>query len=386
MTTAPVLGNESRRLAMVLFRYFPWGGMQANFLRIAKACLARGHRVDVYTLGWQGEQLKGVKLNILDVPGRRNITRYTNFVSQVQTLTRTENYDLVLGFNRMLGLDLYYAADPCFVERIRKTRPWYYPLTARYRHFQSVEKALFAPNSGTRILALSQLQIDEYTHNYATQKSRFNLLPPAVQQCYRKDENADKLCGAFRRRYEVEKYNWVLLMIGSGYERKGMDRCLRAVAALPAEIRNLCRLFVLGKGREKPLRKLSKRLGLEDQLTIISGTDEVPLYLQGADLLVHAARSENTGNVIVEAIAAGLPVLCSENCGYAVHLTRAEAGLVIKEPFDQAAMDVQLLAMLQENKLVQWQKKALEYAEREDLYSRTAKVIKVIEAQASSME
>ncbi len=54
--------GQARRslcLAMVLFRYFPWGGMQANFLRIAKACLARGHRVDVYTLGWEGGQAEG---------------------------------------------------------------------------------------------------------------------------------------------------------------------------------------------------------------------------------------------------------------------------------------------------------------------------------------
>ncbi len=384
-----VASGQARRslcLAMVLFRYFPWGGMQANFLRIAKACLARGHRVDVYTLGWQGGQAEGLKLNILDVSGRRNITRYTHFSSQVQALTSTGNYDLVLGFNRMPGLDLYYAADPCFVERVRKTRPWYYPLTARYRHFQGVEKALFSANSSTRILALSQIQIDEYTRNYSTQRSRFSLLPPAVQQRYRKDENADQLRQVFRQRYGLLKQNWVLLMIGSAYKRKGMDRCLRAVAALPAEICDLCRLFVLGKGREKPLRRLAKRLGLEKQLTIISGTDEVPLYLQGADLLIHAARSENTGNVIVEAIAAGLPVLCAEHCGYAVHLARADAGLVIKEPFEQAAMNAQLLAMLQENKLVEWQNMALKYAGHEDLYSRTEKVIELIEEQASCMK
>ena len=386
MTVGPGLANQPLRLAMVLFRYFPWGGLQANFLRIAKACLARGHCVEVYTLDWQGEQISGLKLNILEMPGRQNITRYTHFAARVERLTRERRFDLVLGFNRMPGLDLYYAADPCFVERIRKTRPWYYPLTARYRHFQGVEKKLFGSQSQTQVLALSQLQIDEYTQNYSTPGSRFSLLPPAVQQHYRRDEKAPQLRQAFRKRYGIAERQWVLLMIGSGYERKGMDRGLRAVAALPSEVRNLCQIFVLGKGREKSLRSLAKRLGLASQLIIVPGTDEVPLYLQGADLLIHAARSENTGNVIVEAIAAGLPVLCSRNCGYAGHVERAKAGLVIDEPFEQAAMNRQFASMLEAQELSQWQERALEYAAREDLYSRTEQVVDVIETLASKLQ
>jgi hypothetical protein len=42
--------------------------------------------------------------------------------------------------------------------------------------------------------------------------------------------------------------------------------------------------------------------------------------------------------------------------------------------------------MLQKNKLVRWQIKALEYARREDLYSRTEKIIELIEAQVLRMK
>ncbi len=386
MTAVPDQARQPLRLAMVLFRYFPWGGMQANFLRIAKACLARGYGVDVYTLDWQGDHTDGLKLKIIKVQGRQNITRYAHFFERVQEALSEGGYDLVMGFNRMPGLDLYYAADPCFIERIRKTRPWYYPFTARYRHFQAVEKNLFGPQSDTQILALSERQIKEYRRNYATPRARFNLMPPAVQARYRRDENAPQLLRAFRKQYGIAEQAWVILMIGSGFERKGMDRGLKAVAALPPGLRERCQLFVVGKGREKPLRKLARRLAIDARLTIVPGTDEVPLYLQGADLLVHAARSENTGNVLVEAIAAGLPVLCSASCGYAEHVQRAQAGNVIKEPFVQAAMNQQLEAMLETKRLLSWQNKGLEYAAHEDLYSRTERVIEVIEMLALSMQ
>jgi UDP-glucose:(heptosyl)LPS alpha-1,3-glucosyltransferase len=370
------------KLAMVLFRYFPWGGMQANFLRIVKASLARGHQVDVYTLDWQGEQPEALNVNIVEVVGRRNTVRYTYFAARVERLTGAKKYDLVMGFNRMPGLDLYYAADPCFVERIRKTRPWYYPFTARYRHFQTVEKNLFGPQSKTQILALSQLQIDEYTRNYATQRGRFRLLAPGVPAHYRRHENAAKFRNIFRERHDIAEDDWVLLMIGSGFERKGMDRGLRAVAELSSDLKVLCHLFVVGKGREKPLRRLAKRLGLNSGLNFVPGSSEIPLYLQGADLLIHPARSENTGNVIVEAIAAGLPVLCSGTCGYASHVQSAQAGSVIDEPFAQENLNRQLVEMLDRKKLQAWQNNALEYAEHEDLYSRTVQAIEAIETLA----
>ncbi len=369
------------RLVMILFRYFPWGGMQANFLRVAKACAARGHIVDVYTLDWQGELEAELNINVVQVSGRSNIVRYERFFKRLQPILEAKNYDLVMGFNRMPGLDLYYAADPCFVERVRKTRPWYYPLTARYRHFRRVEADLFAPKSGTRILALSASQIDEYTFHYDTPPERFKLLPPSVQQRYRRGENALQLRTQFREKHGIKESEWVLLMIGSDYQRKGMDRTLRAVAALPPEICALCRVFVVGKIREKPLRRLSSKLGLASQLTIVPGTHDIPLYLQGADLLLHPARSENTGNVIVEAIAAGLPVLCSGACGYAGHVFRAGAGQVVNEPFQQNEMNHLLVAMLNPRALASWQKNALDYAVKEDLYSRTPNIVKMIEDQ-----
>lgn len=369
---------------MLLFRYFPWGGMQRNFLRIARACLQRGYAVDVYTLDWQGERLPGLEIQVLDASWGSNIRRYESFFAQLRELLSTRAYDLVIGFNRMPGLDLYYAADPCFVERARRTRPWYYPFTPRYRHFQRVERQLFEPGASTHIMALAQAQIDDYVHHYDTPASRFTLLPPGVQPAYRRGEDARALRNSVRRQYAVQDDEWLLLMIGSGFSRKGFDRGLRAVAALPDPIRQRCRVFVIGKGRERGLRRLARRLGMEPRLQIIPGSDELPRFMQGAELLMHPARSENTGNVIVEAIVAGLPVLCTEHCGYATHVTAARAGQLIPEPFDQAEMNRLLQGMLNHERLEDASDNGLAYADRADLYSREAHVLRLIDSMAGA--
>ena len=48
------------QLAFCLYKYFPYGGLQRDFLRIALVCQARGHAIRVYTLDWQGELPAGV--------------------------------------------------------------------------------------------------------------------------------------------------------------------------------------------------------------------------------------------------------------------------------------------------------------------------------------
>ncbi len=383
LNSSPAL-PASCTLAMVLFRYFPFGGMQANFLRIAKACLARGHRIDVYTLDWQGERPDGLNIQIIETTKRQNIHRYEQFAERMSEIMRTQSYDLVMGFNRMPGLDLYYAADPCFVERVRKTRPWYYRFSARYRHFKAFEQALFGPDSLTHILALSQLQIEEYRHNYATTIDRFSLLPPGVQTRYRRGDDAQIMRNDMRQKFNIETDTQLLLMVGSGFERKGFDRGLRAFAALPDGVRERSHLMVIGKGREKSLTRLAVRLEIAPRFTLIPGSKDIPAFMQAADVLLHPARSENTGNVIVEAICGGLPVLCSGTCGYAMHVERAIAGLVMKEPFDQAQMNKQLLRMLDPEQQRQWAGNALAYARAEDLYSRIEAIVAGIERRAKT--
>ncbi len=42
--------NTPMKLAFALFKYFPYGGLQRDFIRIAGLCRDRGHEIHVYTL------------------------------------------------------------------------------------------------------------------------------------------------------------------------------------------------------------------------------------------------------------------------------------------------------------------------------------------------
>ena len=43
------------KLSFLIYSYFPYGGQQRDFLRIAERCVIKGYKADVYTLSWQGD-------------------------------------------------------------------------------------------------------------------------------------------------------------------------------------------------------------------------------------------------------------------------------------------------------------------------------------------
>ena len=71
----------------------------------------------------------------------------------------------------------------------------------------------------------------------------------------------------------------------------------------------------------------------------------LPELLTAADLMVHPARNEAAGNVLLEGIASGLPVICSAACGFCDFVAEA-GGVVVPEPWSDRVFLQLLTEML----------------------------------------
>src|SRR5690606_20736411 len=103
-----------------------------------------------------------------------------------------------IGFNKLPGLDVYYAADPCFEARARESRSPIYRLSSRYRTFAAFERAVFAPEAGTTILVLTDRQRADFQRWYGTPSERFHRVPPGVSRDRRAGPDAAALRRALR--------------------------------------------------------------------------------------------------------------------------------------------------------------------------------------------
>ncbi|MDR2093072.1 MAG: glycosyltransferase family 4 protein [Azoarcus sp.] len=358
------------QLAFCLYKYFPFGGLQRDFLRIALACRARGHDIRVYTLEWRGECPAGFDLVRVPVRAWSNHTRYRRFSAWVQADLARRPVARVIGFNKMPGLDIYYAADPCYEEMARTLRNPLYRLGTRYRHFVAWERAVFAPESRTEILMISGMQQPFFMRHYGTPAERFHLLPPGISPDRRAPPDASAIRAAFRAEFGLGDDEFLLLQIGSGFKTKGLDRSIKALAALPEALRARTRLVALGDDDPRPFLRQAAALGLGERVAILRGREDVPRFLLGGDLLIHPAYNENTGTVLLEALVAGLPVLATDVCGYAHYIAEAEAGRLVATPFAQKALDAALAELLADpDARARHAQSALAFAERADLYS-----------------
>lgn len=367
------------QLAFALFKYFPFGGLQRDFLRIALACQARGHAIRVYALSWQGEVPAGFEVAIVPVKALTNHKRYEKFAAWVRHDLARRPADRVVGFNKMPGLDVYYSADPCYEDKARTLRNPLYRLSGRYRHFAAFERAVFGADSRTEILMISAQQQPLFERHYGTPPSRFHLLPPGIAPDRRAPANAAEIRRAFRAEFGLADGDLLAVQIGSGFKTKGLDRSLLALAALPAALKARTRLIAIGQDEPRPFLRQIASLGLAERVAILKGRDDIPRFLLGADLLLHPAYNENTGTVLLEAVVAGLPVLTTAACGYAHYIEEAGAGRVIPLPFAQRALNEALAAMLADDAgRRQWGANGLAFAAHADLYSLPERAADII--------
>tara|TARA_B100000508_G_scaffold72661_2_gene56587 strand:+ start:1642 stop:2865 length:1224 start_codon:yes stop_codon:yes gene_type:complete len=98
--------------------------------------------------------------------------------------------------------------------------------------------------------------------------------------------------------------------------KNATDDTIRAIAKLPKKVH----FVVYGIGPDEDmLRKLIDELGVQDQVRMLGHIDhsDMPKYLKACDIFIRPSRSEGMGNSFVEAMAAGLPVIATQEGGIA---------------------------------------------------------------------
>lgn len=366
------------KLAIAILKYFPHGGLQRDFLRIAEEAAKRGHSVTAYTTCWSGEKPDWLTVEILNPPAVSNHRKAVKFFRLLHKRLSETPCDLLLGMCRGDGLDLYFAGDECFaINQAKKHSPLFCRFSERIRTFSAMEAAIFSPDSKTEILCLTERQKKEFMEYYHTQPERMHLIPPGMDPTCVRPDNAAEQRYAFRQEHGIPQDDLVLICVGANLKLKGADRVMEAVSHLPEQLRKQVTLLLIGK-KTKELEHLAAKIpanirfeGMIDRI--------LPWYL-ASDLMVHPARSEAAGSVLIEAISTGLPVICTERCGFSTYVKESGAGHVLTGEFHQEELNAALESLLLHRENLEYlSREALEYAANTNLTGRAAAVVDFME-------
>lgn len=367
------------KLAIAIFRYFPYGGLQRDMKFIAEEAIKRGHQVTIFCGDWQGDKIPDADIRVIDTFVWFNIAGVRRFVKAFEKIFNRQEFDLLLGFNKMPGLDVYFAGDTCFAEKAYGDRSWFYRLAPRSRLYLDYEESVLGNQGAKKIFCLVPQQIRSLAHWYSTSKNRITLLPPGISKAHIACENPQEAKTKLLKDLNVDQSTKIILCLGSGFRTKGVDISIASFAEFVKSSSDTV-LLIAGGDNPGQYQQQAKQLGVDNKIHFVGNRFSVADLLHSADLLLHPARYELAGNVILEAMLCGCPVLVSEQSGFAYYVKQFEMGELIYSLDDVKNIAKQidhLLRMSGRKDLLAVKAKSLF---QEDLFSRAGVAVDCLES------
>lgn len=319
------------RLALIRQRYSPYGGAERFIEGALEALLERNVAITLYTREWPQTNLQLIEPHICNPFYLGNLWRDWGFARAVGRAVGTTKANLVQSHERLLCCDIFRAGDGVHAvwleERLRGSsalarfrvmlNPW-------HRYTLGMEKKLFASPWLRVVICNSKMVRDEIKAHFNLPDERLPVIYNAVDSvafCPALREHRDRI----RARYKIPAEATVFLLVGSGYERKGVATAIAALAELPAP----AHLIVVG--REKHLgnfKRLARERNVRDRITFAGPQLDVKPFYGAADVFVLPTIYDPFPNAALEAMACALPVITSTKSGAAELVEEFDAGLV----------------------------------------------------------
>jgi glycosyltransferase involved in cell wall biosynthesis len=150
-----------------------------------------------------------------------------------------------------------------------------------------------------------------------------------------------------RRRFGFSDDARVVAMAGRLSPEKGTEYFLRAAQQLPGQT-PFARFVVFGDGRlRRHLEETTNRLGVAGRVTFAGHVSEFPHLLPGIDVLVNCSLTEEMPNVVLEAMAAAVPVVATD-VGSVKEIDGEETALMIVPPGDPVSIAREVADLLRD--------------------------------------
>ncbi len=306
------------------------GGVERATAGLVAALVDHGY--DVHLLSLRGQApMPGVTRHTLSLPPLPPAARLLALAASARRRVADSSWDVVQSHERTLCQHVYRAGEGCHRAYLAsEARPRARGLY--HRIVLALERRVFARTP--RIVAIAQAGRREIAALYSVPASRLSVVYNGVDLDRFHPRNRARERGPARSEAGIPSSAFTALFVGSGFARKGLATAIEGFAAFSDR---QSRLVVLGKGDASEYRALAARLGVAERVAWLGARDDPERWYAAADIVVLPSRYEPFGNVHLEALAAGLPVVASARAGGAEVITDGINGAIVN-PNDARAI------------------------------------------------
>jgi UDP-glucose:(heptosyl)LPS alpha-1,3-glucosyltransferase len=198
------------------------------------------------------------------------------------------------------------------------------------------------------ILPVSSLVKSELAKHYVFPDNHISIVHPGVSIERFSRLDARSCRERIRARHGFSASDVVICFVGMNFEIKRLDLVIQGMAGMQhgGFSSALPKLLVVGKGNSGPYRKMAESLGIDDRIVFAGVTDEIETYYLASDIFVMPSRMDTFGLVVLEAMAAGLPVVISSTVGAADIVVHGENGFILPEKPTARDMAASLIRLM----------------------------------------
>jgi len=327
------------KIALVRQRYNPYGGAERFVERAMAALAAQDVELTLIARSWSQDSATGAQRRLLRCDpffiGR--VWRDWGFARAVCVEVKSQRFDLVQSHERIGCCDVYRAGDGVhrqwLANRRRAAGFWERAALALnpYQWYTlAAERRLFESPGLRAVICNSNMVKEEVRRHFGLAESKLHLIYSGVDL----DAFHPRLRALWRKRKRDElgitDAAMVYLFVGSGFRRKGLPQLLRALGAARD-----AHLVVVGADKELArMQREAAGRGSSGRVHYTGGQEDVKPWYGMADCFVLPTLYDPFPNVALEAMACGLPLITSAQCGAAELVESGVEGYICRDPLD----------------------------------------------------
>jgi glycosyltransferase involved in cell wall biosynthesis len=200
-----------------------------------------------------------------------------------------------------------------------------------YKLIMALERRIYT-DPKVRLAAVSKLVSAQLEKHFGRTDSV--VIPNAVDTVIFNSEARLARRSVSRQSLKLDDSDFVVLLIGNDWKKKGLDQLLRALAIIEFPIQ----LLVVGKDDPGLYRPALRQLRLEDRVRFLAPSADVLSFYAAADAYVAPSLEDAFGLPILEAMACGLAVIASVQAGASENVVDGTTGYLLRDPMNHAEL------------------------------------------------
>ena len=338
------------RIALLTRRFdSAGGGTERDLIVTAKYLRATGHQVTIFADEIRGATGDWDVRRVGSGPRLGRALSLLRFSWTAAPAARRAGTDLVLSFARCVGADVIRSGGGAHASYLRAAQKWRgeFGATAMrlspYHQVQMlVERQAFRNHGLKRVIAVSNFVRDDLIREFNLPSEKTVTIYNGVDlDRFRPTEDPSERA-AVRQKFVVPASARVVAFVGNGFARKGLGFLIEAWPLVAGG----AFLMVVGSDRQTDkFERRARALNVSGRIVFTGSQPDVAAIFHAADAFAMPSVFEPFGNVVMEAMASGLPAMTSAFSGVAELIPPSMRGFRVENPDDVGEVALRLGAL-----------------------------------------